>query len=136
MLLVIMIPEEIVGRRFPRSYGYRIPHSEFIEQADPSLLDVNEYSNREIGMNPSENVAINNTNPDEAQGPEIEGNTQKYEIGTPKLFPNSYTRRIAADQAMIAEDIRKYLSSNHVNPLRNSSYIGNRRRLTKFSVSF
>ncbi|MGC1135130.1 MAG: hypothetical protein WA941_20045 [Nitrososphaeraceae archaeon] len=131
-----MIPEEIVGRRFPRSYGYRIPHSEFIEQADPSLLDVNEYSNREIGMNPSENVVINNTNPDEAQGPEIEGNTQKYEIGTPKLFPNSYTRRIAADQAMIAEDIRKYLSSNHVNPLRNSSYIGNRRRLTKFSVSF
>lgn len=128
-----MIPEEIVGRRFPRSYGYRIPHSEFIEQADPSLLDVNEYSNREIGMNPSENVVINNTNPDEAQGPEIEGNTQKYEIGTPKLFPNSYTRRIAADQAMIAEDIRKYLSSNHVNPLRNSSYIGNRRRLTKFS---
>jgi len=131
-----MIPKELVGRRFPRSYGYRIPHSEFIEQADPSLLDVNEYSNREIGMNPSENVAINNTNPDEAQGPEIEGNTQKYEIGTPKLFPNSYTRRIAADQAMIAEDIRKYLSSNHVNPLRNSSYIGNRRRLTKFSVSF
>lgn len=131
-----MIPEEIVGRRFPRSYGYRIPHSEFIEQADPSLLDVNEYSSREIGMNPSENVPINNTNPDEAQGPEIEGNTQKYEIGTPKLFPNSYTRRIAADQAMIAEDIRKYLSSNHVNPLRNSSYTGNRRRLTKFSFSF
>ena len=131
-----MIPEEIVGRRFPRSYGYRIPHSEFIEQADPSLLDVNEYSSREIGMNPSENVAINNTNPDEAQGPEIEENTQKYEIGTPKLFPNSYTRRMAADQTMIAEDIRKYLSSNHVNPLRNSSYFGNRRRLTKFSFSF
>ena len=131
-----MIPEEIVGRRIPRSYGYRIPHSEFIEQADPSLLDVNEYSSREIGMNPTENVAINNTNPNEAQGPEIEGNTQKYEIGTPKLFPNSYTRRIAADQAMISEDIRKYLSSNHVNPLRNSSYIGNRRRLTKFSFSF
>jgi len=131
-----MIPEEIVGRRFPRSYGYRIPHSEFIEQADPSLLDVNEYSSREISMNPSENVAINNTNPDEAQGPEIEGNTQRYEIGTPKLFPNSYTRRMAADQAMIAEDIRKYLSSNHVNPLRNSSYFGNRRRLTKFSFSF
>jgi hypothetical protein len=131
-----MIPEEIVGRRIPRSYGYRIPHSEFIEQADPSLLDVNEYSSHEIGMNPSENVAINNTNPDEAQGPEIEGNTQKYEIGTPKLFPSSYTRRIAADQAMISEDIRKYLSSNHVNPLRNSSYIGNRRRLTKFSFSF
>jgi hypothetical protein len=131
-----MIPEEIVGRRIPRSYGYRIPHSEFIEQADPSLLDVNEYSSREIGMNPSENVAINNTNPDEAQGPEIEGFTQKYEIGTPKLFPNSYIRRIAADQAMISEDIRKYLSSNHVNPLRNSSYIGNRRRLTKFSFSF
>jgi hypothetical protein len=131
-----MIPEEIVGRRIPRSYGYRIPHSEFIEQADPSLLDVNEYSSREIGMNPSENVAINNTNPNEAQGPEIEGNTQKYEIGTPKLFPNSYTRRIAADQAMIAEDIRKYLSSNHVNPLRNSSYIGNPRRSTKFSFSF
>lgn len=131
-----MIPEEIVGRRFPRSYGYRIPHSEFIEQADPSLLDVNEYSSREIDMNPSENVATNNTNPDEAQGPEMEGNTQKYEIGTPKLFPNSYTRRIAADQAMIAEDIRKYLSSNHVNPLRNSSYFGNRRRLTKFSFSF
>jgi hypothetical protein len=131
-----MIPEEIVGRRFPRSYGYKIPHSEFIEQADPSLLDVNEYCSREIGMNPSENVAINSTNPDEAQGPEIEGNTQKYEIGTPKLFPNSYTRRIAADQAMISEDIRKYLSSNHVNPLRNSSYIGKRRRLMKFSFSF
>ena len=131
-----MIPEEIVGRRFPRSYGYRIPHSEFIEQADPSLLDVNEYSSREIGMNPSENVPINNTNPDEAQGLEIEGNTQKYEIGTPKLFPNSYNRRMAADQAMIAEDIRKYLSSNHVNPLRNSSYFENRRRLTKFSISF
>jgi|GEM_PF-1264609 len=131
-----MIPEEIVGRRIPRSYGYKIPNSEFIEQADPSLLDVNEYSSREISMNPSENVAINNTTPDEAQGPEIEGNTQRYEIGTPKLFPNSYTRRMAADQAMIAEDIRKYLSSNHVNPLRNSSYFGNRRRLTKFSFTF
>ena len=131
-----MIPEEIVGRRIPRSYGYGIPHSEFSEQADPSLLDVNEYSSREFGMKPSENVAINNTNPDEAQGPETEGNTQKYEIDTPKLFPNSYTRRMAADQAMIAEDIRKYLSSNHVNPLRNSSHFGNRRRLTKFSFSF
>lgn len=131
-----MIPEEIVGRRFLRSYEYRIPHSEFIEQADPSLLDVNEYSSREIGMNPSENVPINNTNPDEAQGLEIEGNTRKYEIGTPKLFPNSYTRHMATDQAMIAEDIRKYLSSNHVNPLRNSSYFENRRRLTRFSFSF
>lgn len=130
-----MIPEEIVGRRFPPSYGKRIPHSEFNEQADPSLLGVNEYSSHEIGMNPSENVAINNTNRDEAQGPEIEGNTRKYEIGTPKLFPNSYTRRMATDQTMIAEDIRKYLSSNHVNPLRNSSYFENRRRLTKFSVS-
>lgn len=131
-----MIPEEIVGRRFPRSYGDRIPHSEFIEQADPSLLGVNEYSSHEIGMNPSENVAINNTNRDEAQGSETEGNTRKYEIGTPKLFPNSYTRRMAADQTMIAEDIRKYLSSNYVNPLRNSSYFENRRRLTKFSISF
>ena len=81
-----MIPEEIVGRRIPRSYGYRIPHSEFIEQADPSLLDVNDYSSREIGMNHSENVAINNTNPNEAQGPEIEGNTQKYKIGIQSCF--------------------------------------------------
>jgi hypothetical protein len=131
-----MIPEEIVGRRFPPSYGYRIPHSEFIEQADLSLLGVNEHSSHEIGMNPLENVAINNTNRDEAQVPEIEGNTGKYEIGTPKLFPNNYSRRMATDQTMIAEDIRKYLSSNHVNPLRNSSYFENRRRLTKFSVSF
>jgi hypothetical protein len=130
-----MIPEEIVGRRFPSKYGSRIPHSEFIEQADPSLLDVNEYSSHEIGMNPSENFAVNNTNPD-AQGPEIEGNTGKYEIGTPKLFPNSYARRMAADQTMIAEDIRKYLSSNHINPHRNSSNFENRRRLTKFSISF
>ena len=125
-----MIPEEIVGRRFPRSYGYRIPHSEFTVQADSSLVGVDEYSSHEISMNASENVSINNTNRDEAQGPEIGGNTRKYEIGTPKLFPNSYTRRMATDQAMIAEDIRKYLSSNHVNPLRNSSYFGNRRRFS------
>jgi hypothetical protein len=130
-----MIPEEIVGRRFPSKYGFRIPHSEFIEQADPSLLGVNEYSSHEIGMNPSENFAVNSTNPD-AQGPEIEGTTGKYEIGTPKLFPNSYARRMAADQTMIAEDIRKYLSSNHVNPHRNSGYFENRRRLTKYSISF
>lgn len=131
-----MIPEEIVGRRFPRSYGYRIPHSEFIEQPDPSLVGVGEYSSHEIGMNASENVAINNTNRDEDQGPEIGGNTRKYEIGTPKLFPNSYTRHMATDQTIIAEDIRKYLSSNHVNPLRNSSYFENRRRLTRFSFLF
>ena len=131
-----MIPEEIVGRRIPRSYGYRIPHSEFIEQADASLLDVNEYSSREISMNPSESVAINNTNPNESQGPEIEGNTQSARNWYPKLFPNHYTRPTIQPANYDIRRHQKIFVKQSCKSSQKFHYIGNRRRSTISSFSF
>ncbi|MGA7368934.1 MAG: hypothetical protein WBX01_07390 [Nitrososphaeraceae archaeon] len=128
-----MIPDEIIRRRIPPAYGYREPHSEFIGQQDPSILDSDGHI---INANPSENIISNGMNHVESQRIEGQASSDKYEMDSPKLFPGSYARRIATDQTMIASDIRKYLSSNHVNPLGNFSYFENRRRLANFSHSF
>ena len=133
-----MIPDEILRRRFPPSYGYRIPHSEFIDQADSSYPGMGESIVHEMDFNSSENNPSNDLHHDEVvQGIEGEGsNHRKFQVSSSKLFPSSYRRRIAVDPTVIATDIRKYLSSNYVNPLRDSSYFENRRRLTKFSFPF
>jgi hypothetical protein len=131
-----MIPDEIIRSRIPPAYGYRIPHSEFIYQQDPSFLDLDGYSSHVINADPSENIGSNGTNHVESHRIEGEESISEYKMNSPKLFPGSYARRIATDQFMIASDIRKYLSSNHVNPLGNSSYLETRRRLPKFSHSF
>jgi hypothetical protein len=131
-----MIPDEIIRRRIPPTYGYRIPHSEFIDQQDPSFSDVDGYAGHQINADPSEKSSPYSTNHVEPQRIEGEQSTGGHKIQSPKFFPGSYARRIAADQTMIASDIRKYLSSNHVNPLGSSSYFENRRRLSKFSYSF
>jgi hypothetical protein len=128
-----MIPDEIIRRRIPPAYGDRKPHSEFI---DASFLDLDGYFNNVINASPSENIRSNGTNRVESQRFESEENTGRDKMASPKLFPGSYVRRIASDQAVIASDIRKYLLSNHVNPLGNSCYFENRRRLAKFSYSF
>lgn len=127
-----MIPDEIIRRRIPPTYGYRIPHSEFIDQQDPSFSDVDGYAGHLNNPDPSEKSSSYSTNQVEPQRIEGEHST----IQSPKFFPGSYARRIAADQTMIASDIRKYLSSNHVNPLGSSNYFENRRRLSKYSYSF
>jgi len=114
-----MIPDEIIRRRIPPAYGHRAPHSEFIGQQDPSILDSDGYSSHIINANPSENVISNDTNHVDSQRIEGEESFDKYGMDSPKLFPGSYALRIATDQTTIASDIRKYLSSNHVNPLGN-----------------
>ena len=83
-----------------------------------------------------ENTSSNGTDHIKAQRMEGEERTGRHIIDSPDLFPGSYARRIATDQTTIASDIRKYLSSNHVNPLGNTSYFENRRRLAKFTYSF
>lgn len=130
-----MIPDEIIRRRIPPAYGDKIPHSEFIDQQDPSSLDLGGSYSHVINADLSENSSSNGTNHVESQRNEDEETLSRYRIDSPKLFPGSYARRIATDQTMIASDIRKYLSSNHVNPLGSSSYFENRRRLAKFSHS-
>ncbi|MGH9974579.1 MAG: hypothetical protein ACRD8Z_01910 [Nitrososphaeraceae archaeon] len=131
-----MIPDEIIRRRIPPAYGNRIPHSEFIDQQDPSSLDFDGYSSHENNANPYDNTSSNSTAHVKAQRNESKESTGSHEMDSLKLFPGSYARRMATDQTMIASDIRKYLSSNHVNPLGSSSYFENRRRLGKFSYSF
>jgi hypothetical protein len=130
-----MIPDEIFRRRIPPTYGSRIPHSEFIDQKDPSFLDLDGYTGHLNSSDPSENSSSYNTNQVEQR---IDGDhsVDRHKLESPKLVPRSYVHRIAADPTMIASDIRKYLSSNHVNPLGNSGYFENRRRLSKYSYSF
>jgi hypothetical protein len=130
-----MIPDEIIRRRIPPAYGDKIHHSEFIDQQDPSSLDLGGSSSHVINADSSENSSSNGTNHVESQRNEGEESMGRYRKDSPKLFPGSYARRIATDQTMIASDIRKYLSSKHVNPLGSSSYFENRRRLAKFSHS-
>jgi hypothetical protein len=130
-----MIPDEIIRRRIPPAYGNRIPHSEFIDQQDPSSLDFDGYSSHVNNANPYENISSIGTDHVKAQLNEDKESTGRHEMDSLKLFPGSYARRLATDQTMIASDIRKYLSSNHVNPLGSSSYFENRRRLGKFSYS-
>jgi hypothetical protein len=131
-----MIPDEIIRRRIPPGYGYRIPNSEFIDQQDPSFLNIDEYAGHVNNVNSSEDPGAHSTNHVEPQRIGGEQSAGRDEIQSPKLFPSGYTRRIAIDQTRIASDIRKYLSSNHVNPLGSSSYFENRRRQSKFSFSF
>jgi hypothetical protein len=127
-----MIPDEIIRRRIPPAYGDKIPHSEFIDQQDPSFLNADGSSSHVINRDPSENSSSNGINHAESQRIEGEETVGSHRMDIPKLFPSSYARRMATDQAMIASDIRKYLSSNHVNPLGSSSYFENRRRLARF----
>jgi hypothetical protein len=125
-----MIPDEILRRRFPPSYGYRIPHSEFIDQADSSYPGVGDS----LGNVPSNDL---HQEEEAVQGLEDDGsNRRKFQVSPSKLFPSSYKRRMAADSKLIATDITKYLSSNYVNPLGNSSYFENRRRMMRSSFSF
>lgn len=130
-----MIPDEIIRRRILPAYGNRIPYSEFIEQQDPSFLDFDGYSSHVINSNPSENTSSNGTDHVKAERNEGRESTDRHGMNSLKLFPGNYARRLATDQTMIASDIRKYLSSNHVNPLGSSSYFENRRGLGKFSYS-
>lgn len=135
-----MIPDEILRRRFPPSYGYRIPHSEFIDQVDSSYPGVGDSLGHEMEINSSGNVPSNDLHQEEeeaVQGLEDDGsNRRKFQVSPSKLFPSSYKRRMAADSKLIATDITKYLSSNYVNPLGNSSYFENRRRMMRSSFSF
>jgi hypothetical protein len=131
-----MIPDEIIRRRIPPAYGFRIPHSEFINLQDPTFRDFDGYSSHVTYANSTEDTSSIDTDHVKAQRIEGEESIGRHEIDSPKLFPGSYARRIATDQTMIALDIRKYLSSNHVNPLGSSSYFENRRRLAKSSYPF
>jgi hypothetical protein len=128
-----MIPEEIIRRIIPPTYGNRIPYSEFIEQQGPSSLDFNGYFSHVNNSNPSENTGSDGTDHVKTQRNEGKESTGGHGMDSLELFPGSYSRRLATDQTMIASDIKKYLSSNYVNPFGSSSYFENRRRLGKFS---
>jgi hypothetical protein len=129
-----MIPDEIIRRRIPPDFSHKLPHSELIDQQDPTL-DLDIYSGHGANVNlPGKK----SPDVDPVESPRIEGEKgpSKFKMVTPNVFPGSYARLIATDQSAIAAEIRKYVSSNHVNPLGNASYIEYRRRLARFSHSF
>jgi hypothetical protein len=126
-----MIPDEIIRRRIPLAYGYRIPHSEFTDHQDPSFLDPDGYFSQAENPRTSENVSSNAKNSDAVQP--VEGEDTQNNIVSPRLFPAGYSLRIAGDQNLIASDIRKYLSSGHVNPTGSDGFFERRRRMAKFT---
>lgn len=129
-----MIPDEIIRRRIPPTFTYKIPHSELIDQQDPTSIDFDIYSAHGAPVLGKRN----GTDTDTISSPRIDGEEghSKLRKITTDVFPGSYTRLIASDQSAIADEVRKYVSSNYVNPLGNSSYIDYRRRLARFSHSF
>lgn len=133
-----MIPDEIIRRRrIPPAYGYRMPHSEIIDQQDPSFLDLDGYYNHVVDTNTFENTRSNGTDHGESQRVVYEGtSSSSSSTKSTKLFPGNYAHRIDADRSMIALDIKKYLSNNHVNPIGNSGCFENLRRLARYSHSF
>jgi hypothetical protein len=130
-----MIPDEIIRRRIPPASRNRIPYSEFIGQQDPSSVDFDGYYSNVNNSDPSENISSIGMDQVKTQRNEGKESTGRHETDSLKLFPGNYARHLSTDQTMIASDIRKYLSSNYVNPLGSSSYFENRRRLGKFSYS-
>lgn len=129
-----MIPDEIIRRRIPLGYGYRIPHSEFTDQPDPSSVDPDRYFSQPENPPISENDRSNAKNSDTLQP--AEGEDAQNKIASPRVFPGGYSRRIADDRSMIASDIRKYLSSTHVNPTAGSDFFERRRRMATFTSLF
>ena len=129
-----MIPDEIIRRRIPLAYGYRIPHSEFTDQQDPSSVDPDGYFSQTENPHISDNVNFNAKNSDTLQP--AEGEYTQNKVASLRVFPGSYSRRLASDQNMIASDIRRYLSSNHVNPTANSDFLERRRRMARFTSLF
>jgi hypothetical protein len=127
-----MISDEIIRRRIPPNFAYKIPHSELIDQQDPTL-DLDMHSGHGANVNLPGNKNSPDVDPIESPRVEDEKGPGKFKMVTPNVFPGSYTRLIATDQSAIAAEIRKYVSSNHVNPLGNASYIEYRRRLARFS---
>lgn len=127
-----MIPDEIIRRRIPPAYGYKIPHSEFTDQQDPSLLEPDGYYSRAENPHTSKNVTFNAEDRDGSQHIESEdGINGSKKIVSSNVFPGVYSRRIAGDQSVIASDIRKYLSSIHLNPTGSGSFFERRQRVTK-----
>lgn len=126
-----MIPDEIIRRRIPPAYGYRIPHSEFTDQQDPSLLESDGYSSRVENPHTSKNVTFNAEDRDGSRHIESEDSINRSKIVSSSVFPGVYSRRIAGDQSVIASDIRKYLSSIHLNPTGSGSFFERRQRVTK-----
>jgi hypothetical protein len=122
-----MIPDEIMRRRIPTAYGYRIPRFEFIDKFDPLLFGVNDISN-EIKDNKEvrEDSDSPQRVPNDGEGFR-KGENMVDKFDPPKLLPINYSLRIAADQSTIASDIRKYLASHHINPIRNTSVFPNDR---------
>jgi hypothetical protein len=126
-----MIPDEIIRRRIPLGYGYGIPHSEFTDQPDPSSVDPDGYFSQAENPPISENDSFNAKNSDTLQP--AGGEDTQNKIASSKVFPGGYSRRIADDRSMIASDIRKYLSSGHVNPSAGSGFFERRRRMARFT---
>jgi len=107
-----MIPDEIIRRRYPPAYGYRIPNSQFVNEQDPLSHDLEGYMS---DSNSSEILGSHDTIRAESPPRQDEEITSRNKV-SPKLFPSSYGQRISINPTTIALDIRKYLASNHVNP--------------------
>ena len=129
-----MIPDEIIRRRIPLGYGYMIPHSEFTDQPDPSYVDPDGYFSQTENPLISENDSFNAKNSDTLQA--TGGEDTQNKIASARVFPGGYSRRIADDRSMIASDIRKYLSSGHVNPSAGSGFFERRRHMARFTSLF
>jgi hypothetical protein len=118
-----MIPDEITRRRFPPAYGYKIPRFHFIDKYDPLLSSFNDITSEtkddmEVRAEPDSPEKF----PTERRGFGMDENPAGKSEGR-ELLPNNYSLRIASDQATIATDIRKYLSSHHLNPIGTSNNI-------------
>jgi hypothetical protein len=118
-----MIPDEITRRRFPPAYGYKIPRFHFIDKYDPLLSSFNDITSEtkddiEVRAEPDSPEKV----PTERVGFRMDENPAGKSEGH-GLLPSNYSLRIASDQTTIATDIRKYLSSHHLNPIGSSNSI-------------
>ena len=119
-----MIPDEITPRRFPPAYGYKIPRFHFIDNFDPLLSSFNDITSEtkddmEVRAEPDSPEKV----PTEREGfSRMDKNPAGKSEGR-GLLPSNYSLRIASDQTTIATDIRKYLSSHHLNPIGTSNNI-------------
>lgn len=113
-----MILDEIIRPRIPPVNRYRVPHSQFIESHDPWFLhfETSYVTDADPYINPRANRINDNGSP----SIEDEKGINRYKMNSPKLSRGDYAHRISTDQSLIASDIRKYISSHHVNPPRKS----------------
>lgn len=119
-----MNPDEITYRRFPPAYRYKIPGFHFIDKFDPLFSGFNEDITDETKDETEVRAETDSPEmvPNERRGFGKDENPAGKSEGH-VLLPSNYSMRITSDRTTIAADIRKYLSSHHLNPIGSSNNI-------------